>query len=201
MATRRLSSKSVAISWDRDLPRLVQAASVALAVLTHVKLRSIGDLKTALDGADDRVRQLLAEVRLSDEARQLLTDSDIAPVLGLLRARTNKADGRQHMLTVAVCPVCGEWSLVGGAGGPARCLLRGGCSGRPVKAVPGSRRRVEDSETSPSVDQKRVAADDAPGLDTAAPVAATTELAVPDEEDPSGWDRPGPDDGLDDPFG
>lgn len=99
-------------------PPLLQAASLMLAVLRTTKAASFDDL--AADPA------LLAGVTVDPDQLELITAHSGA--LRLLRAGGGA-------VTLAVCPTCGGFTLVGAQGSvPTTCLVKLGCPGKPARA-------------------------------------------------------------------
>ena len=182
--------KLTAFKWNVDAPRLVQAASLALGILSFVKCRTVADLDLAMRSDDPVTRALVGNVVLGDDARALLSDPVLAPMLGLLRAKT-KQDKREVALSVAVCPDCGQWTLAG-SGAIGKCTLTRGCAGKPVKAVKATMTDVEDAVVAP----------DDPGLFGVRGPGVPSEYDLPgDTEWFSGQVEPDwPDEGCD-PYG
>ncbi|WP_277212301.1 hypothetical protein [Isoptericola croceus] len=105
---------------DPDLPDLVRAAGLALGLMKAAKADSWADLAAAIDAGEKAACAL--EVTVA-QARLLDAHAD---VVALLRPKP--------MVTVAVCPACGAWSLYSSGAVSARCTLTRGCEGKQVKA-------------------------------------------------------------------
>ncbi|MEJ7648598.1 MAG: hypothetical protein WKF57_06025 [Nakamurella sp.] len=125
------------LEWDRSTTELLQAASIALGVLWHVKCTTVADLAEAVTAGDADTLRLMRELIIEPDAQALIEDDDITPILNLLRSRAHGG----KVLTVAECPVCGEWFHPGAAALPAKCFLTSGCPGKPAK--PAALRKID----------------------------------------------------------
>jgi len=127
--------KPVKVSFDlpEDAPRLVQAASLSLAILAYVKKHTYADLKQAVSVGERITLDKMRQIDLSDEQKALLSAPDVAPVMNLVIAKIDVKDKRDQNRSVAVCPECGEWILTG-TSAPGRCYLTDDCPGSFVKA-------------------------------------------------------------------
>lgn len=107
-------ARTFATPWDE--PAVVQAASVAMALLRKTKVGSLADLNEAVRLRDATVLKALSGVNLTVRQRSLLTE--FAAPLSLLRHNPNA-----HLL---YCGTCGTHSLTSGAA-PTKCQITYGC--------------------------------------------------------------------------
>ena len=103
---------------------MARAASIALGLMRAAGVKRWAEMGHVLPAA----------VELFDEEHRLLVDH--IEILAFLRLQARLEDGtRTPMVTVAVCPACGEWVLVSSGPAPSRCEMTRGCAGKPVKAA------------------------------------------------------------------
>ena len=107
---------------DETLPVVGQAASLALGVMSVAKVREWSDLDESWPEG------LLLDPEQVDTLR---AGSVVLPYLRW-SAPISGHRARWPVVTIAVCPECGRWSLVA-RGTPGRCRLTSGCSGKPHK--------------------------------------------------------------------
>lgn len=118
------TAQRLRFTLPEDVPGLVRAAALALAVARHCKAESWADLVEQIEAGDEDTTLRLAELIIDPADSALVAEHD--PVLRLLRVKP--------LLTVAVCPECEGWVLVSGAA-PTRCKTTLRCPGvKPVKA-------------------------------------------------------------------
>lgn len=137
----------VAFAPDPDLHRVGQAASLALAIMGRAKVATWADL----DGV------LPSSVTVEDDQFDLLRDH--LTVISWLRAtvRATKDTPGVKGRTVAVCPVCGHWLLLGSdaTSVPKQCPASLACLGTPVKVS-----AARKASTEPAVSALELADDD-----------------------------------------
>ena len=105
-------------------PPMARAASLALGLMRAAGVTRWSEMGDVLPAA----------VELRDDEYRLLVDH--LEILSFLRLAARLEDGtRTPMVTVAVCPACGEWVLVSSGPGPSRCEMTRGCVGKPSKAA------------------------------------------------------------------
>ncbi|MDB6425928.1 hypothetical protein [Curtobacterium sp. 20TX0008] len=121
MRQPRPSSKKravVLVQHDPLAPRPVQAAQIAFKVMAVAK---VDTWAAALEHSS-----LAGVVELTDEQQRIL-EQERAVLPYLVR--------RGAIITVHACSVCGRYVFADSKSAPgARCTLRLGCSGAPVKA-------------------------------------------------------------------
>lgn len=114
--------KRSAFATEATQPRLVQAVSLALAILRTTKKTRWEQLQGVIPW----------EVALLPGQLELL--SEHAAELLFIRSTGTEPDGTKvATVSVAVCPDCGLWQLLDKTP-PRRCQLTIGCTGAPVKA-------------------------------------------------------------------
>lgn len=100
-----------------------RACSEALAVIAQAGATTWAGLAAALREDPGAVRAAMGCCVVPPSQQRLLDEH--ADLIGLLRV--------DPLVAVAVCPVCGRWSLWG-VREPGMCQLTRGCTGRLVKA-------------------------------------------------------------------
>lgn len=100
-------------------PAVVQAASIALAVM---KMTKKPWSQTRLD--------MPFGIELTDEQRQLLADHDSV----LLHVAPVQVEDVESTTSVYACPECGRWAYISAGSPPKTCNLDMWCEGVPVKA-------------------------------------------------------------------
>lgn len=101
-----------------DGPRIVQAASLALAIMKTTKA----------DWATSR-QSMPASIVLSSEQADLLEEFSEQ----LLMVAPAAVEGVDRMVTIYACPECGRYGYAEGAA-PKNCNLKLWCTGQMVKA-------------------------------------------------------------------
>ena len=184
LAPRKLAKpKRTTFAVDCSAPVLVQAASVVLSMLALVRHHTLAELEQAVTDGDRATFDALAAVVLPEQIEMLLADPDVRSVMDQLRAKVNRNDSREQILTLAQCPQCRVWSLCS-SGGPSRCLLSGGCAGIPVRASVAKRiemdREPEPGQRTTTHDDTELVADD-PTEQESGPDRATVGAAHGDK--------------------
>lgn len=125
MASRsRAPATSARVRFDPpERPALVRAVSLGLAVLRHARCNTWSELAEKVQAGDEATLPRLTSLEVTDADSNLVAEHE--NVLMLLAVRP--------LLTVAVCPICGQWVLTGGPC-PTRCTTGRRCPGKPVKA-------------------------------------------------------------------
>lgn len=122
--TARAPKPPARFALPDDVPPLVRAASLALAVARHCKCASWAEFVERLAARDDEVLALLATIEVDEADSALVAEHD--HVLRLLHVKP--------LVTVAVCTACNGWVLVSGTP-PTKCKTTMRCEGvKPVKA-------------------------------------------------------------------
>lgn len=164
-----MAKKVVTFQLDPALPGEAAAASLALPLLRKAKVDTWADLLAALAGGDEQVQGVMSGIHLSAEQLALLDEH--RHVLALVRQNPS--------VSVAVCPVCGDWFAVEGAS-PAACPMTFGCKGKPAKAAAAKQKMVDPDELGAVVDTPIEGFQDAePEPEPASPALRV----VPDEPD------------------
>ena len=101
---------------------LATAVSLALTILRRAKANTWEELGDAMASEDPAAVKALQAIDLTDT--QLALIGEHANILPLIRLTPPAIP--------AVCPVCGQFVLVA-AQTPSKCLVTGGCAGKPVK--------------------------------------------------------------------
>lgn len=125
MSTRKAKAPVIRqhrFALPEDVPDLVRAASLGLAVARHCKADTWAGFAAAARRRDEETLARLAELDIETEEWRNVVDHE--PVLQLLSVKP--------LVTVAVCPECGDWVLVAGAA-PTRCKTTLRCTGKPVR--------------------------------------------------------------------
>jgi hypothetical protein len=107
-------ARTFATPWEE--PAVVQAASVAMALLRKTKTDSLAGLAEAVQVRDDAVLKALEGVNLTVRQRSLLTE--FARPLSLLRCNPHA-----HLL---YCVDCGACTAIGSSA-PTKCQITFGC--------------------------------------------------------------------------
>lgn len=153
---------------DRDatlppVPPLVQAASITLTLLRHMKANSLDELQDQLYGIshsadpdyDHQFWMKAADLHITEEQDHLLRA--FQPILRLLRVSPG--------ISVAVCPVCMTspvspesdatsfhgWQLISSTP-PTTCKVTLGCPGKPVKASAAKKHSIPGEQPAESPD-------------------------------------------------
>ena len=146
------------------VPPLIQAASITLTLLRHMKANSLDELQDQLFGIshsadadyDHTFFLKAADLYLTEEQDHLL--GTFQPILRLLRITPG--------ISVAVCPECMSspvapssdptsfhgWQLVGSGQPPTTCKVTLGCPGKPVKASAAKKHSIPGEQPADSPD-------------------------------------------------
>lgn len=153
----RGTRKPVAVGFahDPEQPALIQAASLALSVLSWTKAGTVGNLDRLLEAGDPDTKALVAAIRLTTEQVALLDAPEHSGALAALRC---PPDFTATPVTVQVCGECGRWSLTH-ASAVRSCRMSAGCAGTVVRAGRAKR-------TKPQAEQPASADSTGPAVDT-----------------------------------
>jgi hypothetical protein len=108
-----------------DQPAAVQAVSLALGVLRHAGVGTWAELIEDFPQVPDGL------VLSAGQVRMLAEWQDPSPYIAWGQKGTGDSGAT---ISLAVCPECGRWEQVAGAGS-SRCRLKLLCPGVPVKAT------------------------------------------------------------------
>lgn len=138
MSTARTPKPPVRFALPENVPGLVRAASLALAIARHCKATSWAEFADRVAAEDEATLTLLAGIEVDQADAALVREHD--HILRLLHVKPT--------VSVAVCPVCEAWVLVAGTP-PTKCRVTARCTGgtggvgKPVKASIATKEKVE----------------------------------------------------------
>jgi hypothetical protein len=125
------------LGTEPGLPPFAEAASLAMGLLRAAKLAVWSEFYDA----EQQAMILPWEVILTEDQLALLDIHQhlfaiLRRSLPVVKDPATKAEiePAQPGVTVAVCPVCQRWIALSSGAAPARCTMRVGCGGKPVKA-------------------------------------------------------------------
>lgn len=129
-----VATKRVSFETDPADPPIVQAISLALAILRFTKLHRWSDLNQLIPYS----------IELLDGQLDLLRDH--LTVLGFIRSSAPDPNGGPRLsgVTIVHCPDCGRWQLTEPSKAPKACQLGTGCTATPVKALTAPRRNPDN---------------------------------------------------------
>ncbi|MGL5825512.1 MAG: hypothetical protein ACRCYU_11970 [Nocardioides sp.] len=105
-------------------PGVSRAASLALGVLGVAKVKTWAGLTDLINRRDPQTLRHLAGLELTGKDYKLLAKHHAALLPLALTPLT----------TLAVCPECKAWTLIGTGVAPASCKVTFRCPGKPAKA-------------------------------------------------------------------
>lgn len=129
----------VAFAHDPELPPLIQAASLALSVLSWTRAGTVSNLDRLLDAGDPATKALVAAMQLTPEQAALLDAPEHSGVLAALQCPPGFTG---TPVTVQTCQKCGRWSLTYSSASRS-CRMTSGCPGMVVRAVRAKRVKPE----------------------------------------------------------
>lgn len=158
-----------------------QAASLALALLTHTKRATWAEFTDQSNMSDEAFVLALAEIRLAPEQVAVLDETARKGILKFI--------ARAPLTTLASCTHCGKWAVVGSKGLPTNCPLTSNCEGKITKGSTAKKIEI-DADGNDIPKPGKVAAGDQEDAAPAAPPAEPTLFDETDDAEPDTGQEP-----------